>query len=474
MSGISKIIHHIAPEDKTKWHPIWIDCYDSWKTHFPEPEYQHIMWNDESDIDSLVKESYPWAYSAFLKFPLKIQKIDFARLCFLHKFGGIYADMDFIVFSSFYQQLDHSRASIVEHPTEFLNVCRLQNSLMVAPKDSDFFMNVMKIAVERIKNDPISSMIICDRGNYSGPGLVSDVLDMFPNQCAILPNTLFNPIMCYEYDSDIYNQNNCFTKHFGTGKYAPGSETRMSQYIKNNPRTTYRLYTDKINSVVDNLEVIVKRSGSKLEGNLFYKCQLDPNNNGDLIKSNDTNKQINLLNIGIEAKSKICEIGFNAGHSMLLLLIGNTNPSIECSIFDINHHKYTFPCLEYIASIFPSVKFNYITGDSAVTLPNYISNNAGVVGTYDVVHVDGGHYEQLVKQDIYNADMLLSVNGVMIVDDTDISFINNEVDKLLSSGVYIELPILETKQSRHRIIRKIYNQVPKKYSILSSVSKIHR
>lgn len=39
---ISKIIHHIAPENKNRWHPLWQRCYDSWKEQFIDFEF--ILW----------------------------------------------------------------------------------------------------------------------------------------------------------------------------------------------------------------------------------------------------------------------------------------------------------------------------------------------------------------------------------------------------------------------------------------------
>ena len=44
---IPKIIHQTAPADKSKWHPIWEICQNSWKENFPSPEYSYKFWNDD-------------------------------------------------------------------------------------------------------------------------------------------------------------------------------------------------------------------------------------------------------------------------------------------------------------------------------------------------------------------------------------------------------------------------------------------
>lgn len=83
------VVHLIAPKDKTKWDIIWVRCYESWKK-----KYDVVLWNDNEDLDNFIREHYIQHYNFFSRLPYQIMKLDFARLCILHKFGGIYADMD--------------------------------------------------------------------------------------------------------------------------------------------------------------------------------------------------------------------------------------------------------------------------------------------------------------------------------------------------------------------------------------------
>ncbi len=94
-------------------------------------------------------------------------------------------------------------------------------------------------------------------------------------------------------------------------------------------------------------------------------------------------------------------------------------------------------------------------GDSTVTMPKWISEReASVGGTYDVVHVDGGHTENCIQNDMKNADILTRAGGILIVDDTNIDYINDCVDLYISSGQYKELGVLKTVGYEHRILRK--------------------
>ncbi len=169
------------------------------------------------------------------------------------------------------------------------------------------------------------------------------------------------------------------------------------------------------------------------------------------------NKQLNLYWCGkqtiVGESKKICEIGFNAGHSAMLMLLANTNKHVEFTIFDIGHHKYTKPCFEYMKQAFSHVQFEYVEGDSTVVMPDWIKLE--IRNTYDLVHVDGGHSEYCASNDMKNADSLLKPGGIMIIDDTDAPQINNLVDKYIASGKYAELCMLKTFGYPHRVLRKL-------------------
>jgi hypothetical protein len=210
----------------------------------------------------------------------------------------------------------------------------------------------------------------------------------------------------------------------------------------------YESYSVKKHKILTDLKGIIIDSNSLLEGNSFYvheSLHLYP----DLYT-----KQLNLFWCGKQALTKICEIGFNAGHSTMLLLLGRKNTPLDFTIFDIGVHHYTKPCVNYITSQFPHVTFEYIEGDSTITMPNWIELNHTKIGLYDVVHVDGGHSDHCISNDMKNADILVKKGGIVIVDDTNMQHINNYVNLYVSSGKYKEMDVLQTKGYPHRIIQK--------------------
>ena len=77
------------------------------------------------------------------------------------------------------------------------------------------------------------------------------------------------------------------------------------------------------------------------------------------------------------------------------------------------------------------------------------------MGTYDVIHVDGGHSEHCIVNDMMNTDRLIRLNGIVIIDDTDGPIINNVANEYIASGKYIEIDVLTTTGYPHRVLRKV-------------------
>ena len=214
-------------------------------------------------------------------------------------------------------------------------------------------------------------------------------------------------------------------------------------------KSEYESKNDEKQIYLDNLKNIIIKSNDSLEGNCFYyHATLN-------VFSELYSKQLNLFWCGKQAVENICEIGFNAGHSTMLMLLGRHNTPVNFTIFDIGHHSYTKPCFEYIKSKFSYVNFEYVEGDSTIIMPKWINNHKELINKYDVVHVDGGHNENCILNDMKNTDLLVKKNGIVIIDDTDNSIINKYVDLYISNGNYIELNLLSTYGYPHRIIKKI-------------------
>jgi hypothetical protein len=221
----------------------------------------------------------------------------------------------------------------------------------------------------------------------------------------------------------------------------------MSDFDNLQIANEYEALTPVREAFLEDIKQIIIDTKSYLEGNSFYY-------HNSLHRFAELyTKQLNLFWCGKQANTKICEIGFNAGHSTMLMLLGRQGP-LDFTVFDIGMHEYTKPCLKYLESKFNQVRFEYIEGDSALTMPKWIKDNEAAVGTYDVVHVDGGHSEYCIFNDMKNADMLVKKGGIVIVDDTNIDYINGYVDFYILNGSYRELNVIKTQGYPHRILQK--------------------
>ena len=218
---IPKIIHQIAPMDKSNWHPIWEECQKSVMLQFPEPEYEYKLWNDEEELENLIKNDFPFFLEIFKNYPKKIQRIDMARYFILFKYGGIYADMDFYFYKNIYNTLDMTKLNVTCSPWGDLEF--LQNSLMASPKNCSIILKIIDEALHRSKyyncnvsQDKMQNYI----SKTTGPKLITDVYYRNMRFINRLQKELYNPIGCKELDNEkLYNENTCYCKHFGTGKW---------------------------------------------------------------------------------------------------------------------------------------------------------------------------------------------------------------------------------------------------------------
>jgi len=203
--GIPKIIHQTAPADKSKWKEDWHTCQKTWFEYFPEPEYTYKMWNDD-DLENLIMNDFAWYYDIYKSYKKNIQRFDIARYFILYKYGGIYADMDYMCMKNFYDLLPQDKVSISESP--FTGSEYFQNALMISNANNDFFLKV----IEEAKNRKNSEDVL-----YStGPVLVSDVY--FKNKDMVNPLSidLYNPST---KEPEKFNHPHVITKHLCTNSW---------------------------------------------------------------------------------------------------------------------------------------------------------------------------------------------------------------------------------------------------------------
>jgi predicted O-methyltransferase YrrM len=245
----------------------------------------------------------------------------------------------------------------------------------------------------------------------------------FKFNCTINPYIVYNAFKynCYNNKSlknfvTVRNLNinsNKVIHYFPGGNVPSGYKfkiKRMTVFLKNIKDKTITINIEKTKKYIDNqLLPIIKESGDLLEGNIFMKHKTTEYTDKFL------NKAKNISNLVLNKNIKnVMEIGFNSGFSTLLMLLSNPNMKITC--FDLGEHKYTAPCYIKLKEEFGN-RIKLIIGDSRVTLPN-------INDVYDLIHIDGGHSNDVAESDIINSFRLSKQKTILIMDDYNFSNLN--------------------------------------------------
>jgi mannosyltransferase OCH1-like enzyme len=219
---IPKIIHHIGPDDKNQWHPLWEPCYLSWKEHFFDFEF--VMWSDNEDtLGDFVEQYFPEYSRLYCDIPLHICKIDFFKYCLMYVHGGMFVDLDIFCYNNFFDELDnqvHLLQSTLYTATNEV----AQNSMMIGVPNHKFFKACVDTSYKRLRSIDSASLIKSDLNNSvpinftlvttcTGPGLLSDVYsDYDKTEISLLNYKQFNNHHL-SYNDDYR------TKHMLTGRW---------------------------------------------------------------------------------------------------------------------------------------------------------------------------------------------------------------------------------------------------------------
>merc|ERR1712232_473322 len=125
-------------------------------------------------------------------------------------------------------------------------------------------------------------------------------------------------------------------------------------------------------------------------------------------------KQRNLLSLAAALPPEdavIVEVGFNAGHSSLLMLAAH--PTAKIIAFDLCEHTYTNSCFEALHTAFPG-RLQLITGRSQQTVPAFARSH-GLRA--DLLHIDGDHHDTSARADIENCAKLARPGALVVFDD---------------------------------------------------------
>ena len=119
------------------------------------------------------------------------------------------------------------------------------------------------------------------------------------------------------------------------------------------------------------------------------------------------------------APKRILEIGFNSGHSSVSLLSASA-PGSEVISFDLGEHYYVDHAKAFVDTMFAG-RHTLIKGNSIETVAKYIADNKANAKldavAFDLMFIDGGHYDDVPLRDCINCMSLAHENTIVVIDD---------------------------------------------------------
>lgn len=228
-----KIIHQIwfgnIPNKKVakKDFEGLIKYRDSWVTN--NPTWKYICWDLEL-CKELVNKYYPQHKEMYDNYPYQIQRCDCVRYFILHRYGGLYADMDYCCVRPWDEVVETYNRDIylVETPNKIGYKTHISNSLMFS-RPNHVFWSKLFIALEQNQTAPIYYGRHMTIMFTTGPGILNRVFNKYNLRYKLnfYPYKYFHP---FGISTDIIKNSNTleiYAYHMGNGSW----ETKDSKII---------------------------------------------------------------------------------------------------------------------------------------------------------------------------------------------------------------------------------------------------
>jgi len=91
LNVIPNIIHQSWKDNNIPYNVYHKEWVESWAA--AHPSWKMMFWTD-ADNEALVRECYPEFLDFYLTLTPGVKKADFSRLLYMHRYGGVYTDLD--------------------------------------------------------------------------------------------------------------------------------------------------------------------------------------------------------------------------------------------------------------------------------------------------------------------------------------------------------------------------------------------
>lgn len=196
-------------------------CCQSWDLE--NPLMYHLVWT-RKHCTTLVKKYYAEYEGLFFGFPHEIQRCDFARYCILHRYGGIYADMDYKCcksFSEVYEKWNTHDLYFVQSPHSPGDQTFVSNSLMLANTRNHHFWKVLMSEIAQAVPRYQWLTRHFEIMYTTGPAILTRVFNVyrFRYKLQSLASDLFHPLSLTKRELSPEERERVYAIHYGLGSW---------------------------------------------------------------------------------------------------------------------------------------------------------------------------------------------------------------------------------------------------------------
>lgn len=180
------------------------------------PDFEYRFYTDE-DMDRLMKTEFPEYYDKFNELPRMIMKIDMFRYFLMYKYGGLYTDMDYLMFKPF-DMLNEKVVTPCNRETDNGNPSCLGNCIFASQPNHPYWKSLMDTLFTIDRTKLYTDDSVCES---TGPGLVFDMWKKYSkinDDICITKKKLFHPPTKNnkQYIEEL-KKDGCYGMHFCTG-----------------------------------------------------------------------------------------------------------------------------------------------------------------------------------------------------------------------------------------------------------------
>lgn len=197
-------------------------CRQSWD--LVNPTVYHMIWNRKHAVQ-LIRTHYTEFETLFHRFPYEIQRCDFVRYCILHRYGGVYADMDYKCckpISAIRNKWNKHDLYLVESPNSPGDLTFVSNSLMISWIREHPFWKILMVEIHNVIERSFPLLARHFEIMYStGPAILTRVFNIYRFRYKLhsLPSDLFHPLSLHKKTLTPEERERAYAIHYGFGSW---------------------------------------------------------------------------------------------------------------------------------------------------------------------------------------------------------------------------------------------------------------